>query len=71
LWAIIVGKSDCARLDTSVDAISTVLNITSLGARNGRSVGASRDSVLWASRTVLVVTSWRVAEVDVSATVCF
>jgi hypothetical protein len=69
LWAVIVGESNSTRLDTSVDSISTVLDITSLGASNGRSIGTSRDDVLRACRTVLVVTAWRVAEVDVSATV--
>jgi hypothetical protein len=69
LWAVIVGQSNRARCDTVVDTITTVLNGSDLGTRNGRSVGSRRNGVLGTSGTILVVTARGVAEVVVSAAV--
>jgi hypothetical protein len=63
LWAIVVGESNGARVDTVVDTSATVLDVAKLGASNRRGVGAGRGLVLGASRAELVVAAGRVAVV--------
>lgn len=69
LWAIIVGQSNCARLDAAIDTLATVLNGAKLGTGNGGSVGSSRSDVLWATRAICIVAARGVAKIVISATV--
>lgn len=70
LWAIVVGQSDCARLDAVVYTSTTVRNGANLGAGNRRGAGTSGCDVLGAARAVLVVTARGVAVVVLCTAVC-
>jgi hypothetical protein len=60
LGAVIIGDSNGSWLGAAVDAVPTIVDIAVFGTGNGRGVGAGWRLVLWASRAMLIVTTWGV-----------